>query len=45
MSMLIALGLMLQDSAVAADWPEWGGGSDRNMVSTETGIPLTFFAG
>lgn len=23
----------------AADWPEWGGTSDRNMVSPETGLP------
>ena len=26
----------------ADDWPMWGGGPDRNMVSSETGIPRTW---
>lgn len=32
-------------TAVAADWPEWGGGPERNMVSAESGIALDFKAG
>lgn len=28
--------------AVAADWPMWGGKPERNMVSSETGIPRTW---
>lgn len=32
-------------SAPAADWPQWGGTSSRNMASAETGIPETFFPG
>jgi outer membrane protein assembly factor BamB len=31
--------------AATADWPFWGGTSGRNMVSTETGIPVTFEPG
>ncbi len=32
-------------TAPAADWPQWGGTAARNMASTETGIPETFFPG
>ncbi len=28
--------------AAADDWPMWGGRADRNMVSSETGIPRTW---
>ena len=26
-------------AALAADWPQWGGGPTRNPVSTEKGLP------
>ena len=29
----------------AADWPFWGRDASRNMVSTETGVPVAFEAG
>jgi hypothetical protein len=31
--------------AVAADWPQWGGTDDRNMVSPEKGLPESFEPG
>lgn len=30
---------------LAAQWPQWGGGPGRNMVSPETGLPDTFDPG
>ena len=32
-------------SVSAMDWPQWGGGPNRNMVSAETGLPDTFDVG
>jgi outer membrane protein assembly factor BamB len=32
-------------TASAADWTQWGGGPQRNMVAAERGIPETFFPG
>lgn len=32
-------------AASAADWPQWCGTAGKNMVSTETGIPDTFYPG
>ena len=32
-------------SASAADWPQWGGTADRNMVSAETNLPDSFAPG
>ncbi|NLF71303.1 MAG: PQQ-binding-like beta-propeller repeat protein [Candidatus Anammoximicrobium sp.] len=32
-------------AAHAADWPQWGGRAERNMVSDETGLPETFSRG
>lgn len=29
----------------AGDWPQWGGHDDRNMVSSETGLPDSFVPG
>src|SRR3954451_12958238 len=29
----------------AADWPQWGGGQQRNMASAEKGLPATFDPG
>ncbi|MHC4693443.1 MAG: PQQ-binding-like beta-propeller repeat protein, partial [Planctomycetota bacterium] len=29
-------------SAPAADWPQWGGTNNRNMVSQEKGLPDSF---
>lgn len=31
--------------ALAADWPQWGGGPERNMAAAESGIPDTFEPG
>ncbi len=31
--------------AIAADWPQWGGGDARNMVSHEKGLPDSFLPG
>jgi len=31
--------IVLPFTAGAGDWPQWGGTSHRNMVSTETGLP------
>ena len=31
--------MLIAPVAEAADWPVWGRGADRNMVSTETGLP------
>jgi outer membrane protein assembly factor BamB len=36
---------MVVPSIVAADWPEWGGSSRRNMVSGEKGLPERFEPG
>ena len=30
---------------LAADWPQWGGHDNRNLVSAETGLPDTFAPG
>ena len=32
-------------TAGGADWPQWGGHDDRNMVSEETGLPDVFVPG
>ena len=43
---LIVLGLVVESwKALAADWPQWGGHDDRNMVSSERGIPAWFAPG
>ena len=40
------LGLILLPAiAGAADWPQWGGRDDRNMVSDEKGLPESFVPG
>jgi hypothetical protein len=31
--------------AAAADWPQWGGGQYRNLVSREAGLPASFHPG
>ncbi len=41
---LIALAV-LGSVTHAADWPQWGGSNTRNMVSTETGLPIQFKPG
>ncbi len=44
-----AFGLVLLSIAAsklpAADWPQWGGRADRNMVSVEKGLPDSFEPG
>jgi outer membrane protein assembly factor BamB len=37
--------LLLPADACAADWPQWGGGQQRNMASAEKGLPTTFDPG
>jgi outer membrane protein assembly factor BamB len=32
-------------SGSAADWPQWGGGPYRNLVSRESGLPASFHPG
>jgi len=36
------LSLLFAVAAAGADWPMWGGNADRNMVSSEKGIPQTW---
>jgi hypothetical protein len=43
-SVALALGAITLTS-FAADWPFWGAGAGRNMVSTETGLTATWDAG
>jgi outer membrane protein assembly factor BamB len=44
--LLVVVGLsVVSASALAADWPQWAGGSERNMVSPETGVARDFGAG
>ncbi len=38
----LILALLCTDTVCGADWPQWGGGDGRTMVSTETGLPDTF---
>ena len=33
------------ETAMPADWPQWGGTASRNMISQEKGLPETFQAG
>jgi len=35
----------LGSAALAADWPQWGGHDDRNLVSGEKGLPASFEPG
>jgi outer membrane protein assembly factor BamB len=43
---LILLGLLGSSRAgEAADWPQWGGRNERNMVAEETGLPDSFTRG
>ena len=41
----VILGTLLSGSVPADDWPEWGGGSRRNMASEERGLPAEFHPG
>ena len=43
--LLIALAMACSLVALAEDWPTWGGGACRNMVSTEKGLPASFVPG
>jgi len=44
MAALVAA-LLLSSVAFAGDWPDWGGGPNRNMASDEKNIPLSFGPG
>lgn len=41
----IAVVLFFLTAARAADWPQWGGRGDHNMVSDEKGLPESFVPG
>lgn len=41
-SLAVSLAAVPSAPLAAADWPMWGGDADRNMVSTESGIPRTW---
>lgn len=41
-SLVVSLAAVPAAPLAAADWPMWGGDADRNMVSTESGIPRTW---
>lgn len=45
MTAALAAALLLASSAPAADWPQWGGTSGKNMASAEAGLPDTFDLG
>lgn len=42
---ILALVAVLSLPAAARDWPQWGGDTCRNMVGTETGLPVSFDPG
>lgn len=42
---LVGLGLVCCASALAGDWPQWGGQSERNMVSSEAPLADAFTPG
>ena len=42
---MILLWIIFQSSATAGDWPQWGGGRQRLMVSDETNLPDSFLPG
>jgi outer membrane protein assembly factor BamB len=44
-TLLLALALAATASLQAADYPQWGGGNTRNMVSDEKGLPIDFDPG
>jgi len=39
---MLAVMVAATSTAVSADWPMWGGTPSRNMVSTMTGLPVTW---
>ena len=41
----LILATMCTQSAIGTDWPQWGGCDNRNMASTETGLPVSFSPG
>jgi outer membrane protein assembly factor BamB len=47
LALVVAAGLSAVplESAAAADWPQWGGGPYRNLVSRESGLPASFHPG
>ena len=43
--MIALAGLLLCCQANAADWPQWGGTSNKNMAADEKGLPQSFVPG
>jgi outer membrane protein assembly factor BamB len=43
--LLLASAVVLGSSALAKDWPQWGGTDGRNMVADERGLPSSFEPG
>lgn len=44
-SLALSCLLIAGSAAPGADWPQWGGRPDKNMVSAETGLPESFVPG
>ena len=44
-SLALSCLLISGSAAPGADWPQWGGRPDKNMVSAETGLPESFVPG
>lgn len=45
LALLIGMTLVAAAPTKAGDWPQWGGGSSRNLASPERGLPTTFYPG
>lgn len=43
--MLLLAAIVVSEPTRGADWPQWGGGSLRNLSSAEKGLPATFHPG
>ena len=43
--LLVGWACLATAAAVAADWPQWGGGAERNLASAEQGLPASFHPG
>lgn len=43
--LLVGAWLVAATAAVGDDWPQWGGGSLRNLASSEAGLPARFHPG
>ena len=44
-ALVAAAGFLAAGMADGADWPQWGGGGQRNLASPERGLPASFHPG